>query len=314
MNKISIVTSLYRSSDYINEFYNRTLKSIQALGVNYEFIFVNDGSPDDSEIIVSDIAAKNKHVILINLSRNFGQYAAIFAGMKHASGDYIFILDCDLEEEPENLILFYNLIVEQPKIDVVYGVVKEREGGLVKKYLGKVFYDLLDVFNEHNIPRNQAWLRLMKRKYVEQLLRFTETDTFPSGLMFITGFNQLPFSIQKKYKGSTSYSTSKRVRVAINAITSFNSKPLEYISIMGAAISLFCAILFIVMIFVKIFVIDFQAGWISLITSIWLVGGLILFSLGVIGIYISRIFNQVKNRPPFIIQSILNYEQNSNKS
>lgn len=307
MDKISIVTSLYRSSKYVDDFYELHLKCIKKLGIDYEFVFVDDGYPDDSKEKVKKIIEKDKHVRLILFSRNFGQYPAMFAGMDHASGDYIYTCDCDLEESPENIIQLYEKITRKEDLDFVYGVVKERSGGLVRNVFGTLFFKIMKVIASIDIPKNMSWQIIMSKRYKEALMLYKEAETYPTGLMVLTGFNQESFPLEKKYKGSTVYSFSKRLNLAITSVTSFSSKPLIFIGMFGFFVVFIAFMsLLIVMIRKWFFHVDFQIGWISIVCSIWIVGGLILTSIGVIGIYISKIFNQVKNRPPYIIKSIIN--------
>ncbi len=306
MNLISVVTSLYHSESYISPFYCRAKSAICELGFDYEFIFVNDASPDNSSREVQNLMNNDEKITLIELSRNFGQYPAMFAGMKYAKGDLIYILDCDLEEEPGNIKKFYKCMQENPEIDVVYGEVESREGGFVKRKLGKYFHVIMGMLSDYNIPQNQAWSRLMKRSYLNQLLSFKEAETFPAALMYITGFNQKSIPIKKNYKGSTSYSFIRRMRVALSAITSFSSKPLIIIAMMGLFIFIFSMFFIILILIQKLLFINFQVGWASIIASIWASGGLIIFSIGIVGLYVAKIFNQVKNRPLYIIKSIIN--------
>lgn len=308
MNKISVVTALYRSAPYIKEFHSRHLGCLHKLGVDFEFIFVNDSSPDNSEAIVNEIIKGNKNVKLISFSRNFGQYAAMFAGMANATGNYVYALDCDLEEDPENILIMYDKIISEPDIDVVYGVLKHRSGGLFRNIFGKIFYVVLDVLSEIKVPHDQAWQRIMNRKYTDALLQYKEVETLPAGLMILAGFNQVPIMIEKKFKGATSYTFKKRLRLAINSITAFSSKPLTLIGIIGISITIVAFFLIILIIAKKMFLYNYQSGWISLIASIWFIGGLILSSIGIIGIYLAKMFNQIKNRPLYIIKSITNSE------
>ena len=308
MTKISIVTSLYKSAPFVHEFYNRMLAALKQINVDYEFIFVNDGSPDDSRGKVIELTSLDKKVVLIDLSRNFGQYPAMFAGLSYSRGDYVFALDSDLEEEPENIIDFFNVIQVDSTIDIVCGVVEKRSGGIIRNYFGKLFYDFMDKFTDQNIPRDLAWMRLMRQNVVRELLRFEEAETWVNGLYNLVGFNLHLVPIKKIFKGHSSYTLKKRINIAFSAITSFTSRPLEIIGIVGGGISIIAFILLLVLVLNKIFGINYQVGWSSLIVSIWLVGGLILFSLGIIGIYLSRIFNQVKKRPLYIVKSKINYD------
>lgn len=304
MTMISVVTSLWRSAPYIKDFHARHLAGLEKLGVDYEFIFVNDGSPDDSAARVMELIKTHPHVTLLDLSRNFGQHAAMFAGLGHAKGDYVYATDCDLEEDPENITALYEKIVGDPEIDVVYGVLRTRTGGPVRRLFGKLFYVVLDVLSEVKVPRDQAWQRIMTRAYVEALLRYNEVESLPAGLMVLAGFNQVPMLIEKRYKGSTTYTFGKRLALALNAITAFSSKPLTIIGVSGLCISCLAFLLLVVVVIQKLFFLNIQTGWTTVVGSIWLVGGLILSSLGVMGTYLGKMFNQMKNRPLYIVRSV----------
>jgi putative glycosyltransferase len=306
MDKISIVTSLYKSEKYVNTFYETYKEIIKKLSVDYEFIFVDDGYPDKASENVKSIILKDKKVKLIKLSRNFGQHHALFAGFDYASGNLVYVTDVDLEEPAKNLIEFYNIIKNEEDVDVVYGVFTERTGGLSRGFLGKVFFRIFNFLSEFKISENQAWQRLMKREYVNALLLHREYESIVAGLMKITGFNQKPFEIIKSYKGETSYNLKNRLLVGINGIISFSTKPLVYISILGLIISFISFGFIFYIVFCKLFVRDYQAGWSTLISSIWCVGGILMFSIGLVGIYLSKVFKQVKNRPFYIIKEIIN--------
>lgn len=304
MDTISIVTSLYNSESYINEFYRRHINVLKTLGVKYEFIFVDDGSPDGSKGKVISLIKNDHRVSLIELSRNFGQHAAMFSGLAEAHGNLICALDCDLEEAPENLKDMYQLIKSDPSIDVIYGVINQRSGGFIKKALGGFFYKIMNYLSDIEIPPNQSWQRLMTKEYVTCLLLHKEIQTLPAGLMNLTGFKQLSFPMDKPYKGNTSYTFKKRLKFAINSITAFSSKPLILICLLGIFITSISSLGVISIILTRLLGYKFQAGWLSVIASIWLIGGLLMASIGIVGIYVARIFNQVKNRPLYIIKKI----------
>jgi putative glycosyltransferase len=305
MNKISLVTSLYRSSAYVDEFYHQHIASLKKMNVDYEFIFVDDGYPDDAATKVETLIKTDPNVKLILLSRNFGQYPAMFAGMANADGDFIYATDSDLEEDPSNIELMYNIMLENKDTDVVYGVLKKRDGGMIRGFFGKLFYLILDNLSDVKVPHDQAWQRVMSKRYVNALLKYNEAETLPAGLMILAGFKQHPVMMDKSYKGSTSYTFRKRLKLALNSITAFSAKPLVFIGILGISITFITFVILIIALVRKVFVADFQIGWLSIITSIWLIGGLILASVGIIGIYLAKIFNQVKNRPLYIIKSIV---------
>jgi putative glycosyltransferase len=308
MNKISIVTSLYRSADYIDEFYARHLACIRQMNLNYEFVFVDDGYPDGAIIKVKELIKKDDNVKLVIFSRNFGQYPAMFAGMANSEGDFIYTTDSDLEESPENILLLYDAVRQDPEVDFVYGVVNERKGGIIRAIFGGVFYKAIRWSTDIDIPKNISWQILMTKRYVESLLLYNEVETLPAGLMVLTGYKQVPIPIEKSYKGSTTYTFKKRLKLALNSVTAFSSKPLIFIGLLGLGITFISFIGILVAIIIKLFFINYQSGWISIVLSIWMTGGLILSSVGITGIYIAKIFNQVKGRPLYIIKSIINSE------
>jgi putative glycosyltransferase len=312
MDKISVVTSLYQSALYIREFHARHLQSLQRLGVNFEFVFVNDGSPDDSEAIVRELILESQNITLVSLSRNYGQHAGMFAGLSYATGNFVYAADCDLEEPPENIEILYRSIKADPATDVFYCVLKKRSGDLFRNFCGRLFYLLLDTLSEVKVPHDQAWQRIMTKRYVEALLKYTEVESLPAGLMILAGFNQRPIEIEKHFKGRSSYTPRKRLKLAVNSIASFSSKPLILVGLFGMVVTA-CAFLVLTLTVIrKIMFADFQAGWVSLIGSIWCIGGLILSSVGIVGVYLSKIFNQVKNRPLFVVKEILTNAQKDN--
>ncbi|PIK14682.1 glycosyltransferase family 2 protein [Halobacteriovorax sp. JY17] len=303
--KLSVVTSLYDSEKVVGDFYLRHLKVIKKLNLDYEFIFVDDGSPDESCLKVEEVLEKDDRVKLIKLSRNFGQHAAMFAGLGYAKGDVIYAADCDLEEAPENLSEMY-LLYTKSGSDVVYGVTEERSGDFVRSFLGKCFYDLLDFASEVKIPRNQAWQRVMSRRYLDALLSFKEVNSLPIGLMALSGFEQLSYTIEKPYKGATSYNFLKRYKLALDCLLSYSTKPLVAIVFFGfiiTLISFLCAVSIVVQ--KTIFQNQFDIGWPSIVIVILFMGGVQLVSSGVIGLYVSKTYDQVKNRPKYIIKDVV---------
>ena len=281
------------------------------MGVDYEFIFVDDGYPDAAAENVKELVKIDSKIKLILLSRNFGQYPAMFAGMANADGDYIFTSDSDLEEPPENITAFYNKVVQQPDIDFLYAVTSERKGGIIRGIFGGSFYRIMKWAADLEIPKNMSWQIMMNKRYADALLQYKEAETLPAGIMMLTGFKQDFMLIDKKYKGSTTYTFKKRFKLAVNSITAFSSKPLVFIGILGILITAVSFLGIIAAIIIKLFFINYQSGWVSIVLSIWMVGGLILSSVGVMGIYLAKIFNQVKGRPLYIIKSIIT-KDNSN--
>ena len=301
--ELSIITTMYNSAEYLEEFYNRICATASILTNDYEIIFVNDGSPDNSLDIAISFFKKDNRVRVINLSRNFGHHKAIMTGLQYARGEHVFLLDCDLEEDPELLEDFW---VESIKLDadVVYGVQAKRKGGFLEQISGNLFYKLFNLISSFELPPNPLTLRLMSRRYLAGLLKHQERETILAGLFAETGFKQAPLAVKKHSTGRSTYTLKKKVALLVNGITSFSNKPLIYIFYLGCMIS-FCSIMAAFYLIVqKIFFGVMLSGWPSLIVSIWLLGGLTLFCLGVIGIYLSKVFIETKKRPYTIIEEI----------
>jgi putative glycosyltransferase len=300
---LSIVTTMYYSTPYLEEFYNRASSAAKELTDSYEIIFVNDGSPDQSLDIVVSLYEKDERVKVIDLSRNFGHHKAIMTGLAHAKGDLVFLLDSDLEEEPELLPLLFDEM-EKTNADVVYGVQKQRKGGWFEKITGDIFYKLFNLFSNYPIPANVVTARLMSQRYVVNLVQHKDREIFLAGLWAITGFKQVPFLVNKGSKGSSAYNLRRKLTIMINSITSFSNKPLIYISYLGLVISFISSMAVFYLIIRRVFFGVYLSGWPSLIVSVWLLGGITIFCLGIIGIYLSKIFTETKQRPYTVIRQI----------
>lgn len=305
---ISIVCSMYRSANYLDEFYRLSLEAVKKITDNYEFIFVDDGSPDDSEKKIRKLAAQDSRVKLVVLSRNFGHFKATLAGLAEANGDLVYMTNCDLEESPDLLNRFYETLTTHiSRPDTVGGYQIKRERGGLYRFAASLFYKILFFATDLNGPQDEIFSRLMTRNFVKELLRYSaEHHILMMGILHLTGFRQIFIGVEKKYKGSTAYSFWRKVSVMIDALTSFSSKPLVYISFMGLLFFVPAMAFAGYVLIRKIFFTDFQAGWASLIASIWVLGGLNILCVGVVGLYIGRIFAQVKNRPNYSIREIIN--------
>lgn len=301
--ELSVVTSMYYSAPYLKEFYNRIKKSVEKITLDYEIIFVNDGSPDNSLDKAISLYEKDDRVKVIDLSRNFGHHKAMMTGLAHAKGELVFLIDCDLEEEPELVGKFYNKL-KNSSADVVYGVQETRKGSFFERINATFFYVLFNMLSSHPLPKNIMTIRLMSDKYVGNLVKHRERETIIAGLWVITGFRQVPFIVKKLDKGSTTYNFRRKISNLVNGITSFSSKPLVLIFYFGSAIVFISSISALYLIVRRVFFGDLLIGWPSLIVSIWLLGGLIMFCLGVIGIYLSKIFMETKQRPYTVIRKI----------
>lgn len=308
--KLSIVTTMYRSAPYLHDFYQRAKAAALALTPDYEFVFVNDGSPDDSLKVALGLYETDKRVRVVDLSRNFGHHKAMMAGLAHAEGDLVFLIDCDLEEPPELLTSFYERF-SQGDVDVVYGVQDSRKDSLMNRIYSRLFYGFFNFLSAYPIPRNLLTVRLMSGRYVRQLVAHREQVFVISGLWEMTGFKQVSLVVSKGYKGTTTYNFARKLTFMLNAVTSFSNKPLMYIAYLGLTMVV-PAGFFIVYLLIRRLAFGVATdGWTSVIVSLWFLGGLVIFILGVIAFYISIIFTEVKPRPYIVIRQVHDHRQTS---
>lgn len=307
MITLTVVTTLYKSKIFLDKFLDEILDAINYLKItDFELVFVNDGSPDDSMQYLLERKKSISQIKVIDLSRNFGHHYAMQVGLKNAKGEYIFLIDNDLETPPCFLIECFDKIKDNDSIDVVYGYQELRKGKLIENIGGKIFWWLLNKFSDVKIPKNILTERLMKKKYLDSLLTLGDANLFIGGMMYWVGFNQVGIPVVKRKRdGDSTYSTKKRIELMIQAITSFSGKPLEYLFYTGLLIT-FGSVLSIIFLLARkiIYGEAVQLGYTSLVTVNVLILGIISTFLGLIGIYIFKIFRQVQNRPNAIIKNI----------
>jgi len=308
--KLSVVATLYKSASYITEFHQRTSAAAnQLVGEDYEIVFVNDGSPDNSLNLAVQLTEHDIHVVVVDLSRNFGHHKAMMTGLAHSKGQNVFLIDSDLEEEPEWLIRFTEQM-SHDCCDVVYGAQKLRKGGLFERWSGQWFYLAFKALTGLALPENVVTARLMTRRYVNALLRHEEREVFMAGLWHITGFEQHPQIVKKHCTSETTYTIRKKMSLLVNAVTSFSNAPLVSIFHIGVSIS-FVAIGYITYLIIHyMFLAKPLSGWTSVMASIWLLGGMIISFIGVVGIYLSKIFSESKRRPYTIVRQVYAKQKN----
>lgn len=301
--RLSIVTTLYMSESYVLDFYRRARAAADKVTRDVEVIFVDDGSPDGSLDRAVSLLDEDPCVRVIQLSRNFGHHKAMMTGLAHATGDLVFLIDSDLEEDPALLESFYEKLVVTGA-DVVYGRQARRPGGWWKNFGPKMHYRASALLCNPPMHENVLTVRLMKADYVRSLVQHQERELSIAGLWQITGFDQVPMFVEKGSKGTTTYTFAHKVANLVNAVTSFSNKPLVFIFYLGAAIFIISSLAGVYLIIDRIFFRVFLGGWASVIVSIWMLGGLTIFCLGLIGIYIAKIFLETKQRPYTIIRKI----------
>lgn len=311
--KLSIVATLYQSAPYILEFHQRASATAgQLVGEDYEIVLVNDGSPDNSLDIAVKLTEKDSHVVVVDLSRNFGHHKAMMTGLAHAKGDQIFLIDSDLEEEPEWLLSF-DRQMRQEHCDVVYGVQDRRKGNWFEQLSGVWFYRIFRALTGIEQPSNIVTARLMNQGYVKALISHRERELNIGGLWVTTGFRQSQQIVHKHATSQTTYTLTRKISHLINAITSFSSAPLVFAFYVGLLTSISALFFIAVLVFRFFFISTPPDGYTSLIASIWLFSGLIIFFIGLQGIYISKVFLEVKQRPYSIIKNVYGIEWDRGK-
>ena len=306
--KLSIVTTLYKSAPFVEEFYRRASEAARHVTDDYEIIMVDDGSPDNSLELACALVRRDPTLRVVELSRNFGHHKALMTGLDHAGGEFCFLIDSDLEEDPALLSSFFEKM-QAEDADVVYGYQDRRKGPWLEQVTGGLAYRLFDLLLSHSIPRNHATIRVMKRDYVEALLLHRERETVIGGLWVITGFKQVAMLIDKVSRHETTYNALHRWHMLIDSISSFSEAPLVFIFYLGVVISGLSALVGIGLLMHKFVFRGAIEGWVSVMLSVWLLGGLLIFCVGIIGIYLSKIFLETKNRPYTIVRRVHGVEK-----
>jgi putative glycosyltransferase len=303
--KLSIVTTLYQSSRYLEEFYQRMTATARAITEDYELIFVNDGSPDNSLEVAKKLLAADRHVVILDLSRNFGHHRAMMTGLERAIGDYVFLVDVDLEEYPENLTAFWDYLSTHAEADVVIGELQTRkQGGLVRRLASSWFYDVFNFLSFIKISEKGLVVRLMRRTYVDSLVSYQERELFIPGIWAHAGYNQHYLPAEKTYDGNSTYTLRRRISLAVDAITSFSAKPLLMVFYTGVLFVIGACLVILYLVLNKLVYGYAIPGWASLVSSLFFIGGVIIFSIGILGIYIAKIYTEVKQRPNSIIKAV----------
>lgn len=302
--KLSIVTTLYCSAPYVEEFHRRASAAArQLVGEDYEIIMVNDGSPDNAVDIAIALTKSDPHMVVVDLSRNFGHHRAMMAGLEYSRGERVFLVDADLEEEPEWLLPFAEEMCVK-KCDMVYGIQQKRKGGWFERWSGALFYKFFSWMTGISEVKNQVTARLMTRRFVDALILHQERVIAFTGLCFLTGFQQQAYIVVKHCSSPSTYTLRRKLVLVANSITSFSDKPLKIFFNFGVVIFLLSLCYVCWLVFQKIIWGVSVDGWVSVMVSIWIFGGLIISQLGLLGIYLSKVFIETKARPAYIVRSV----------
>ncbi|MHB1315914.1 MAG: glycosyltransferase family 2 protein [Christensenellales bacterium] len=305
----SVIIPAYNEEDVLEESYRRLKKTADAFDGAYELIFVNDGSKDKTTEILDKLAEKDKTVKAIHFSRNFGHQIAVSAGMDHAQGDAVIIIDCDLQDPPE--VIPQMIDKWREGYEVVYGKRLKREGESVfKKFTAFCFYRTLNAMSKQNIPLDTGDFRLIDKKVRDAMCAMKEKSRFLRGMANWVGYKQAPVEYYRdaRWAGKTKYTLSKMLKLAGDGITSFSSKPLKITALLGG-LTCFFAFLYLVLTIVLRAVGVAMPAWNYGVAAIVFLQGTILLMLGIIGVYIGRIFDEAKDRPLYIVAKKTNFEE-----
>lgn len=306
---ISIIVPMYFEEEVAQECYN-CLKSVMLQNnINYEFIFVNDGSTDRTLEILKGISAEDSRAKIVNFARNFGHQIAVTAGIDIAKGNAIIIIDADLQDPPE---VIPELIAKwEEGYEVVYAKRKQRNGETwFKLVTAKYFYCFLNYMSDIDIPKDTGDFRLIDRKVADAFKQMTERNRFVRGMVSWVGFHQtyIEYERNERFAGETKYPLKKMIKFASDGIFAFSTKPLRMVMTLGLISVLISIAVLIYSVIVKIIGQGLQTGWASLMVTITFFSGMQLLGLGVVGQYIARIYEESKNRPIYVVKETVNIE------
>ncbi|HEY1091980.1 MAG TPA: glycosyltransferase family 2 protein [Burkholderiaceae bacterium] len=306
----SIVSTMYRSRGFLPQFLADCKAAMAQLGcTDYEIVLVNDGSPDDSLAYALEQRATVAELVVVDLSRNFGHHAAMQAGLRASRGELVFLIDSDLEVSPLVLPEFHAKLKES-RVDMVFGYQEVRKGGWVEAWTGGLFYKGFNLLSDIKIPENIATERVMTRRFVRALLQMGDRNLFLGGMLTWTGFEQIGIPLSKTLrKGPSTYTFARRLGLMVNAVSSFSSRPLLLLFNAGVTITVLSLGYIAYLVVRKLVFDDALLGFTSLMAFTALSLGISTTGLGVIGVYLGKVFNQVQNRPNYIVRAIHRREE-----
>lgn len=300
---LSIISPVYRAENMVEKLVFEIEKEVSKLGITYEIILVDDRSPDNSWNKMLEIAKKNEKIKVFRLSKNFGQQPTILAGLSKAQGEWAVVMDCDLQDQPKEIIKLYHKA--QEGFDIVMAKRTNRQDGFLKKQSSKIFSKIFNYFSDTKMNHEVANFGIYNKKVISEVLKMGDyIKSFPLFIYFV-GFNKTTINVEhaERDSGKSNYTFSKLISLAFNAIISYSNKPLKIFVKFGMIISLISFFIGIYNIIMYLGGNITVSGYSSIIISIWLLSGILITVIGVVGIYIGKVFEQTKNRPPYIFDN-----------
>ena len=305
--KLSLVVPCYNEEGNVKLFFEEVNKTFEGKVSDYEFVFVDDGSRDETYKRLSEIHESASNVQVLSFSRNFGKEAAIYAGLKNATGDLVCIIDADLQQHPDVVLEMLGVMNEDDSIDCVAAYQKKRKESKILGFFKSMFYKLINKISDVKFVNGASDFRLMKRKMVDAILSLSEFHRFSKGLFSYVGFNTkyIPYTVRQRESGVSKWSFGKLFKYALDGIFAFSTMPLKISTWVGFTSALASIVYLIVVIVQKLsFGIDVP-GYATIVVLLLLIGGIQLFCLGILGEYIAKMYVQVKERPIYILREHL---------
>ncbi len=309
--KLSLVVPCYNEEGNVAEMHRAVETAFMGCGFDYEIIFVNDGSKDNTYKILADIYKQSRQNIkVVNFSRNFGKEAAVYAGLKESCGELVSIIDADLQQRPEIVLDMIKMLDEDDDTDCITAFQEKRKEGAVKTFFKNTFYKLINKFAEIDFVSGASDFRTMRRSMVDAILQMDEYFRFSKGIFSWVGFNTkyIPYVVEERFSGETKWSFFKLFKYALDGIISFTTVPLRISTIVGSLTALLSIIYLLVVIIQKLAFGIPVAGYATIVVLVLFLGGVQLLCLGILGEYLSKTYLESKNRPIYIAKNILDYK------
>lgn len=306
--KLSLIVPCYNEGENVALFAQETVKAFKDCGYDYEIVFVDDGSKDATLHNLKKLHSQNScPTRIISFSRNFGKEAAIYAGMEHASGEYICLIDADLQQRPEIAREMVKILDEQPEYDVVAAYQDRRGEGKVLSFFKKCFYSVINRLSDVKLYSDASDFRTFRRSVAESILALGESHRFSKGIFSWVGYNTsyIPYTACERARGTTKWSFTKLMNYAIEGIVGFSTKPLRIATYLGLLTALAAVIYTVIVVLEKLVWQTTIPGYATTVVLILLLGGVQLFCIGIIGEYVGKIFEQSKDRPIYIAKEII---------
>lgn len=307
--KLSLVVPCYNEQDNVELFYEETVKAFKNFTYDYEFVFVNDGSRDKTLERLKKLYNEKteSNITVVSFSRNFGKESAIYAGLKNSTGDYISLIDADLQQRPEVVLEMMDILENETEYDCVAAYQAKRKEGSVMTGFKSGFYKLINRLSEVELHADASDFRTFSRGVADAILEMSEYHRFSKGIFSWIGFNTkyIPYEVQERNAGETKWSFSKLVKYAFSGISAFSTKPLKLATYVGMIASFAAIVYLVVVIIQRLFFNVAVSGYATIVALILLLGGIQLFCIGIIGSYLAKTYIQSKQRPIYIAKEIL---------